>query len=64
MWNYIVKLESFIHDTFTPGISNLQGLDVAQTTQWDFVLSWHETEDVMSTEPSFSSLFLLDCVLY
>lgn len=64
MWNYIVKLKSFISDTLTPGISNLQGLDVAQTTQREFLLSWHETEDVMSTEHSFSSLFLLDGDLY
>lgn len=64
MWNYIVKMKSFTHDTLTPGISNLQGLDVTQNTQWEFVLSWHETEDVMSTEPSFSSLFLLDGVSY
>lgn len=64
MWNYIVELKSFIHDTLTPGIANLQGLDVAQTTQWEFVLSWHVTEDIISTEPSFRNLFLLDGVLY
>lgn len=55
---------SFIPGTVTSGVSILQDWDVAQSTQQEFVLSWHETEVVMSTAGSFSSLFLLDGILY